>query len=78
MFKSEGRGGFYGASCSYIADFAKEYGYKVLVIDMDSPSHDILLINDRHIKHFDIASLEEQYFAAKPGHSHFFFNLGID
>lgn len=78
MFKAGGKSGFYGASCSYIADMAEQFGYRVLAIDMESPSHDILLINQKHEKHVDLKPLEEQFHAAKPGHSHFFFNLGID
>lgn len=78
MFKAGGQSGFYGASCSYVMDIAEEFGYSVLEVDMESPSHDILLINDRHKKHVELTSLEDQFYAAKPGHSHFFFNLGID
>ena len=78
MFKAGGQSGFYGASCSYIADIAHEYGYEVLEVDMENPSHDILLINKRHEKHFNLIPMEEQFYAAKPGHSHFFFNLGIN
>jgi len=78
MFKAGGRSGFYGASCSYIADFAKLYGYEVLELDMKSPSHDMLLIHQRHKEHFDFIPLEEQFLNAPPGHSHFFYNLGIN
>ena len=78
MFKAGGKTGFYGASCSYIADMAEEFGYRVLALDMESPSHDILLINEKHEKHVELKPLDEQYYAAKPGHSHFFFNLGIN
>jgi len=78
MFKAGGRSGFYGASCSYIEDLVSQYGYSVLQLDMESPSHDVLLINDRHKEHFEIVPLAEQFESAPAGHSHFFFNLGID
>ena len=78
MFKAGGKTGFYGASCSYIADMAEKFGYQVLALDMESPSHDILLINEKHLDHVEIKPLEEQFYEAKPGHSHFFFNLGIN
>jgi len=78
MFKAGGRTGFYGASCSYIENLVSPYGYSVLELDMESPSHDVLLINNRHKEHFQISPLKEQFTNATAGHSHFFFNLGID
>lgn len=78
MFKAGSQSGFYGASCSYIDDIAREYGYEILALDMESPSHDVLLINKRHEKHVELAPLKEQFYAANAGHSHFFNNLGID
>lgn len=78
MFKPGGQSGFYGASCAYVADCAAPYGYVPLALNMESPSHDLLLVHERHANLFEIEPLADLFNAAPSGHSHFYFNLGID
>lgn len=74
------KGGFYGASASYVQSLTKKRGYIPLYIDNSEKTHDLILVSRDIFSNIGLKekSLKEIFEHSDKGFSHLYGELGID